>query len=99
MKIVLCCGSGASSGFMAQSIKKAAKEKNICVEVMARSSSQIENFLDGTDIVMVAPHLAAEADSIAKKCGSIPCVVIDRTAYGMLDGGKTLNQALTEINK
>lgn len=84
---------------MAQAIKKAAKKKNIDAEVIARSSSQIENFLDGTDIVMVAPHLVAEADSIAKKCGSVPCVVIDQMAYGMLDGEKALNQALAEINK
>ena len=99
MKIVLCCGSGASSGFMAQAIKKAAKKRNIDTEVTARSSSQIENFLNGTDCVLVAPHLQAEADSIKNKCGKVPCIVIDRMVYGMLDGEKALNQALEIINK
>ena len=99
IKIVLCCGSGASSGFMAQNIKKAAKKRSIDAEVIARSDSQIENFLDGTDVVMIAPHLQAEASMIAKRCGNVPSIVIDRMAYGMLDGEKVLDQALSVINQ
>lgn len=99
MKLVLCCGSGASSGFMAQAIKKAAKKRGIDAEVTARSANQIENFLNGTDAVLIAPHLQAEASAIAKTCGSVPTVVIDRTAYGTLDGNKALDQALAVMKK
>ena len=41
LKIVLCCGSGASSGFMAQNIKKAARKKGMEIDVTARSESLI----------------------------------------------------------
>jgi len=99
MKIVLCCGSGMSSGFMAQNIKKAAKKRGIQAEVIARSESLIENFLNNTDIVLIAPHLASESEHIAKRCGDIPVLVIDRTNYGMLDGESILNEILKCLEK
>ena len=38
MKILLMCGAGASSGFMAQAMRKAAKEQGIeNFEIIARS--------------------------------------------------------------
>ncbi len=92
MKVVLCCGSGASSGFMAQSIARAAKKKGIPMEVTARSESILESFLEGTDIILVAPHLMAEREEIARRCAPVLTVVIDRAAYGMLDGEKVLKQ-------
>lgn len=99
LKVVLCCGSGASSGFMAQNIKKAAKKRGLEMEVTARSESLIESFLDQTDIVLIAPHLKAESELIAKRCGAVPTMVIDRQSYGMLDGEKVLNQVLKVLDK
>lgn len=79
---------------MAQNIKKAAKKRGIEMEVTARSESLIESFLDQTDIVLIAPHLTAESESIAKRCGGVPTMVIDRQSYGMLDGERVLNELL-----
>ena len=39
LRVLLVCGSGASSGFMAANIRKAAKEKGMEMEVQARSDS------------------------------------------------------------
>ena len=40
MKILLMCGAGASSGFMAQAMRKAAKEQGIeNFEIIARSEA------------------------------------------------------------
>ena len=99
LKVVLCCGSGASSGFMAQNIKKAAKMRGLELDVTARSESLIESFLDQTDIVLIAPHLKAESELIAKRCGTVPTMVIDRQSYGMLDGEKVLNRILEILDK
>ena len=90
LKVVLCCGSGASSGFMAQAIKRAAKKKGLEIEVTARSETLLESFLDQTDVILIAPHLAAESEMIAKRCQPVPAVVIDRMVYGTLDGEKAL---------
>ena len=93
LKIVLCCGSGASSGFMAQNIKKAARKKGMEIDVTARS----ESFLVGTDIVLIAPHLIAESELIRKRCQGVPAIVIDRRSYGMLDGDAVLTQLLDAL--
>lgn len=97
LKIVLCCGSGASSGFMAANIKKVAKKRKIDADVMASSESIIESYLDGTDIVLIAPHLTAESSFISERCGGVKTMVIDRTSYGMLDGESVLNQILATL--
>ena len=92
IKAILCCGSGASSGFMSQAIKKAAKKQCIEIDVKACSESLLEQNLESTDVVLIAPHLQAEKDAIAKRCGDVPTVVIDKMAYGMLDGDTVLKQ-------
>ena len=97
LKIVVCCGSGASSGFMAQNIKKAARKKGMEIDVTARSESLIESFLVGTDIVLIAPHLIAESELIRKRCQGVPAIVIDRRSYGMLDGDAVLTQLLDAL--
>jgi len=99
IKAILCCGSGASSGFMSQAIKKAAKKRSIEIDVNARSESLLEQNLDGTDVVLIAPHLQAEKEEIAKRCGSVPAVVIDKAAYGMLNGDVALDQIIQVVNK
>ena len=40
--ILLVCGTGASSGFMAKNIRQAAKARNIEIGVKARSDSVVE---------------------------------------------------------
>lgn len=99
IKVILCCGSGASSGFMATNIKKAAKKRGIEMDVFARGESLLESYLDDVDAVMIAPHLMAEKDEIARRCGDVPSEVISRQAYGMLDGDAVLNQILKLIEK
>lgn len=99
LKIVLCCGSGASSGFMAQNIKKAAKKQGIEIDVTARSESLIESFLEECDMVLIAPHLMAESALIQKRCKDVPTMVIDRQHYGMLDGESVLKKVIEQLEK
>ena len=53
LNVLLVCGSGASSGFMASNMRKAAKELHLDLEVKARSESEIENYIDEIDALMV----------------------------------------------
>ena len=53
MKILLMCGAGASSGFMAQAMRKAAKAQNMeDIEIIARSDAEMMNNLKGTDLTI-----------------------------------------------
>lgn len=102
MKILLMCGAGASSGFMAQAMRKAAKEQGIeNFEIIARSEAEMMNNLKGTDLVMFGPHLAFKREALEndlKKYG-VPFTFINKDAYGSIDGAATLNQALEVLKK
>ena len=97
MKILLMCGAGASSGFMAQAMRKAAKEQGIeSIEIIARSEAEMANNLKDVDLVMFGPHLAFKKEALEQdlKQYGVPFTFIDKEAYGNIDGKATLNQAL-----
>ena len=102
MKILLMCGAGASSGFMAQAMRKAAKAEGLTdLEIIARSDSEMMSNLKGTDLIMFGPHLAYKEDALAKDLAphNIPYCFIDRDAYGSIDGKAALKQALDILAK
>ncbi|MEG0526375.1 MAG: PTS transporter subunit EIIC [Longicatena sp.] len=100
MKILLMCGAGASSGFMAQAMRKAAKEMGIeDIEIIARSEAEMVTNLAGTDLVMFGPHLAFKKEALEndlRKYG-VPFTFIDKDAYGSIDGTATIKQALDTL--
>ena len=58
LNVLLVCGSGASSGFMATNMRRAAVARGVDMDIKARSESEIENYVDEVDALMVGPHLA-----------------------------------------
>ncbi len=96
MKILLVCGAGASSGFMAQSMRKAAKSRSLEIEIVARSDAELLNNITDADLLMVGPHLEYNAESIKKEVEpyGVPVLFIDKEAYGSLNGDAALSQAL-----
>lgn len=101
MKILLVCGAGASSGFMAQSMRKAAKKRGIEAEIIARSDAEMLNNIQGADVLMVGPHLEYNADSIREKVSpyGVPVIFINKEAYGSIDGDATLMQAIEYVKQ
>lgn len=99
MKILLICGAGASSGFMAQAMRRAAKAQGIELTVLARSEGELRDNLDGTNIVLIGPHLAYKEPAIKAVLDShgIPHMIIPEDIYGSLDGEELLELALEAI--
>ena len=101
MKILLACGGGASSGFLAQQIRKAAGKRGLKADVTAISAALIDDYIDDVDILLVGPHLKFDEksfDEISKRCG-VPYMFIDQAAYAGLNGEKVLDAALQAIKK
>lgn len=49
LNVLLVCGSGASSGFMATNMRRAAVARGVEMDIKARSESEIENYVDEID--------------------------------------------------
>lgn len=96
MKVLLVCGSGASSGFLASNMRKCAKLRGLDLEVIARSESEIENYANEIDALMIAPHLDYLAEEIREYIDNknLKILLIERSYYATLDGDKTIDQLL-----
>lgn len=88
LRVLLCCGAGFSSGFLAQKARKAAKQKKVDMTIDARSESVISEYVDKMDVLLVGPHyesalakLKEEYEPLGKKVALIPADI-----YSNLDG-------------
>jgi len=97
LRVLLVCGSGASSGFMAASIRKAAEAKGITITVNARSEAEIENYIDEIDCLMVGPHLAYLVDEAQEIVGDadVKVALMKPEYYATLNGEKALEHIMS----
>lgn len=70
--VLLVCGSGASSGFMAANIRKAVKARGLDMKVAAKSESAVEDCVDEIDCVMAGPISRAPSATSKRSATVIP---------------------------
>lgn len=104
IKILLCCGAGISSGFLASNARKAAKKAGMKVSVEAHSHSDVAGFMGSIDILMLGPHYKMELGNFQKLAEpyGVPVVVIPEDIYATIDGARLLDvakKALAEAGK
>jgi PTS system cellobiose-specific IIB component len=87
-KVLLICGAGASSGFMAASARKAAKKIGADLEIKAKSEAELAENLADIDLLLVAPHLSYMIEEAKETCEKNQVVIdmIPKKVYGSLDG-------------
>ena len=88
LTILLCCGAGMSSGFLAQQMRGAAKKQGIMAKVEAKSQNNIADDLPKTDILLIGPHLSYAFEELKAMCDpyEIPVLIIPKDMYAGLDG-------------
>ena len=99
ISVLLCCGAGMSSGFLAQSGRKAVKKRGIEMSIEARSESEVGQLLSEFDIVMIGPHYENHLNEFKEMANpyGIPVVVIPKDIYATLDGNALVDYALETI--
>ncbi|GKU82033.1 PTS sugar transporter subunit IIB [Niallia sp. NCCP-28] len=99
LNVLLVCGSGASSGFMASNIRKAAANRNLDISIKARGEAEIENYIDEIDALMVGPHLAYILDEIEEYIGDadVKVLLMKPSYYSTLDGEAAIEDLLKEF--
>ncbi len=101
LKVLLVCGSGASSGFIATSMRKAAAARGLDIEILARGESEIENYIDTVNVLMVGPHLSYILDDIDlyTQGYNVKAILMKKDYYSTLDGDKAIDHLLEELQK
>ena len=99
IKVLLVCGSGASSGILAMNMRKAIKDRSLNIDVVARGESEIENYIDDINALMVGPHLAYILDDINQYTDGydVKVILMKKEYYSTLDGNSAVNHLLEEL--
>jgi PTS system cellobiose-specific IIB component len=87
MKILVVCGAGASSTFVAQRLRRAAQARGLAWDAAAGMEQSIAAI--DHDAVLVGPHLADRIDSI-RSATDAPVAVLPDDIFDDREGERTL---------
>lgn len=91
MRILVVCGAGASSTFVAQRLRRAASTVGLDWHIAAGTEQSIASA--ATDLVLVGPHLADRVDAIRASADSAVAILPD-DIFTDHDGARTLGIVL-----
>jgi cellobiose PTS system EIIB component len=96
MKILIVCGAGASSTFVAHRMRRTAAEHGLEAEISAASDADLPARLAGLDVLLIGPHLAGLYDDIREQATAIGVAValLPPTIFAARDGEEALRLAL-----
>lgn len=100
-KILLACAAGMSTSMLVEKMKTSAKERGIDVAIEAVSEGKAESIFTDYDVLFLGPqvgHLESKFKAKTKPY-NIPTEVINMADYGMMNGAKVLDRAITLIEK
>lgn len=87
MRILIVCGAGASSTFVAQRLRRAASAAGLEWDAAAGTEASVAT---GTpDAVLVGPHLADRIDALRASAGA-PVALLPDDIFADRDGERTL---------
>ena len=96
MKIVVVCGAGASSTFVAHRLRRAARERGVDAHVVPAALAYVDAELTDADVVLLGAHLAAEAESLRERT-SVSIAVLPEAAFTDSSGLTALSAALAVV--
>ncbi|MCR2763959.1 PTS sugar transporter [Microbacterium sp. zg.B48] len=92
MRILVVCGAGASSTFVAQRVRHAAQDRGLPYAAFAGTEKSLPIDLDAADVVLVGPHLSHAIAGIERDAASrgTTVVLLPPDIFTDLDGTRTL---------
>ncbi|MDR1249465.1 MAG: PTS sugar transporter subunit IIB [Treponema sp.] len=92
LNVLLVCGGGASSGFVAANIRKEAKKQGLDMTVAARSETEIDSYIDEINCILLGPHLSYLFEDLKEqyKDRNIKIGVMEKSYYSTLDGAAAI---------
>ncbi|HEX5858164.1 MAG TPA: PTS sugar transporter [Microbacterium sp.] len=92
MRILVVCGAGASSTFVAQRVRHAAQAEGLAYSAFAGTELSLPIDLDSADLVLVGPHMGHAMDRIQHDADwrGAKIVLLPDDIFTDLDGTRTL---------
>jgi len=92
MRILVVCGAGASSTFVAQRVRHAAHDRGLPYSAFAGTEQSLPIDLDAADVVLVGPHLGHALERIRRDADArgTKVILLPPDIFSDLDGTRTL---------
>ncbi len=99
VRIGLFCAAGFSTGMLLNNMKAAAAKRGIEVSIDAYGQTSMDSHIDNLDVALLGPQVAYAFDKSEAICKAhnVPISLIPMADYGMLDGDKVLDLALSLV--
>ncbi len=96
MRILVVCGAGASSTFVAQRVRRSARDRGLDCTVEAAGSTRLDAGLDAVDVVLLGAHVGTLADAVRERASeaSVAVAVMPERVFAARDGEEALDLAL-----
>ncbi|QPZ39152.1 PTS sugar transporter subunit IIB [Paramicrobacterium chengjingii] len=97
MQIIVVCGAGASSTFIALRVRRSAASRGLDVTAKAIALDNVDDALADADVLLLGAHLAESASDLertAKKAGTA-LAVMPESVFTAPKGDDALDLALT----
>ncbi|VBB06989.1 phosphotransferase system eiib component type 2/3 [Lucifera butyrica] len=97
MNILLVCSAGMSTSLLVNKMKKESEARGNQDDIFACSVDELESYLDKYEVILLGPQMKYKAKAIGElvTAKNKKFAVIDSLSYGMVDGRKVLDQALS----
>ncbi len=97
--IMLVCSAGMSTSLLVTKMEKAAADRGIDAEIFAVSASDADNNIQSknVNVLLLGPQVRFMKAQFEQKLAplGIPLDVINMADYGLMNGEKVLDQALS----
>lgn len=99
VRILLCCSAGMSTSMVVQRMEKAATKLGIESKIQAVGTEEFSEKIGEFDCCLLGPQIKYKLNDFQKCAGEYnkPVAVINTMDYGMLNGEKILQSALSLI--
>ena len=96
-KILLLCSAGMSTSIVVKKMKEAASEKGISVEIEAEGLEKFQENIQRYDVFLLGPQVRFKRDDFNNEAIKVGkrVEVINQLDYGMMNGKKILDWALS----
>lgn len=101
VNITLICAAGMSTSMLVAKMQDAAKTKGIEANIIAMGETSFMSYEGQTDVLLLGPQIGHLLDELRENYAerNIPIEIIDSLDYGMMNGGKVLEDAINMMNK
>lgn len=96
-RITLICSAGMSTSLLVTKMNAAAIKQGLEVKIIAIAEVEMKDNWENTDVLLLGPQVRYLLNKLKAEGQkrNIPVDVINSMDYGMMNGEKVLNQALS----